>query len=164
MKKRLDELISFFRPSLFASLLFIIGTSNSELRAADENPKTLGSLVSDVEELNEVVYRYQLAGGWFSESDNAKLILTRLAMANGDFGLPRLVNPREEKFTAITAEVPPQNQKWVYWNTLTRRFQLWTGVAPNDVQIVTGFQRGKDKIFTAKVGKYSFKKKAAKAN
>ena len=60
MKKRLDELISFFRPSLFASLLFIIGTSNSELRAADENLKTLGSLVSDVEELNEELARETL--------------------------------------------------------------------------------------------------------
>ncbi|MDB4720666.1 hypothetical protein OAF65_03035 [Verrucomicrobiales bacterium] len=164
MKERLHVLISFLRASLFASLIFFIGTSNSDLRAADEDLKISESLVSDVEELNGIVYRYQLAGGWFSESDNAKLILTRLAMAHGDFGLPRLFHPREGRFIAITKDIPPQNQKWVYWNNSTRRFQLWRGVAPHDVQIVTRFLRDNDKTFTTKVDKTSLKKKAVKAN
>ena len=89
MKERLHTLIGFRSLSLFASLLFFIVTINSEIRAAEEDLTILQSLVSDVEELNEIVYRYQLAGGWFSETDDAKLILTRLAMAHGDFGLPR---------------------------------------------------------------------------
>ena len=33
-------------------------------------------LVEITHELNELVYRYDLAGGWFSETDTAKLILT----------------------------------------------------------------------------------------
>ena len=164
MKERIQALISFLRPNLFVPLVFFIGTSNCELRAADEDLKISESLASDVEELNVIVYRYQLAGGWFSESDNAKLVLTRLAMAHGDFGLPRLVHPREGRFIAVTAQTPPQNQKWVYWNNSTRRFQLWRGVAPHDVQIVTRFMRDKEKILTAKVDKISLKKKAAKAN
>ncbi|MBT7983700.1 MAG: hypothetical protein HN584_14155 [Akkermansiaceae bacterium] len=164
MKERIQALISFLRPNLFVPLVFFIGTSNCELRAADEDLKISESLASDVEELNVIVYRYQLAGGWFSESDNAKLVLTRLAMAHGDFGLPRLVHPREGRFIAVTAQTPPQNQKWVYWNNSTRRFQLWRGVAPHDVQIVTRFLRDKEKILTAKVDKISLKKKAAKAN
>lgn len=164
MKERLHVLISFLRASLFAPLIFFIGTSNSDLRAADEDLKISESLVSDVEELNGIVYRYQLAGGWFSESDNAKLILTRLAMAHGDFGLPRLFHPREGRFIAITKDTPPQNQKWVYWNNSTRRFQLWRGVAPHDVQIVTRFLRDNDKAFTTKFDKTSLKKKAVKAN
>ena len=164
MKERIQALISFLRPNLFVPLVFFIGTSNCELRAADEDLKISESLASDVEELNVIVYRYQLAGGWFSESDNAKLVLTRLAMAHGDFGLPRLVHPREGRFIAVTAQTPPQNQKWVYWNNSTRRFQLWRGVAPHDVQIVTRFLRDKEKNLTAKVDKISLKKKAAKAN
>ena len=164
MKERIQALISFLRPNLFVPLVFFIGTSNCELRAADEDLKISESLASDVEELNVIVYRYQLAGGWFSESDNAKLVLTRLAMAHGDFGLPRLVHPREGRFIAVTAQTPPQNQKWVYWNNSTRRFQLWRGAAPHDVQIVTRFLRDKEKILTAKVDKISLKKKAAKAN
>ncbi len=164
MKERIQALISFLRPSLFVPLVFFIVTINCELRAADEELKISESLASDVEELNVIVYRYQLAGGWFSESDNAKLVLTRLAMAHGDFGLPRLVHPREGRFIAVTAQTPPQNQKWVYWNNSTRRFQLWRGVAPHDVQIVTRFLRDKEKTLTAKVDKISLKKKAAKAN
>ena len=34
------------------------------------------NLVEITYELNELVYRYDLAGGWFSETDTAKLILT----------------------------------------------------------------------------------------
>jgi hypothetical protein len=85
-------------------------------------------------------------------------------MAHGDFGLPRLVHLREGRFIAVTSQTPPQNQKWVYWNNSTRRFQLWRGVAPHDVQIVTRFLRDKEKTLTAKVDKISLKKKAAKAN
>ncbi|MDE0569116.1 MAG: hypothetical protein OSB44_00440 [Verrucomicrobiales bacterium] len=164
MKERLHALNSLLRPSLFASLFFFISTSNFGLRAADEDLEVSETLVSDVEELNVIVYRYQLAGGWFSETDNTKLILTRLAMAHGDFGLPRLFYPREGRFIAIIADAPPQNQKWVYWNNSTRKFQLWRGAAPHDVQIVTRFLRDNNKTFTAKIDKTSLKKKAAKAN
>ncbi|MEC9328096.1 MAG: hypothetical protein VYC63_09285 [Verrucomicrobiota bacterium] len=163
MKERLHILIGFRGLSLFASLLFFIVTINSEIRAAEEDLKISQNLVSDVEELNEIVYRYQLAGGWFSETDDAKLILTRLAMAHGDFGLPRLFHPREGRFTAITTDVPPQNQKWVYWNNSTLRFQLWRGVATHDVQIVTRFLRGSDKNVAFKVVKKASNNNSVKA-
>ena len=163
MKERLHALNSLLRPSLFASLFFFISTGNFGLRAADENLEVSETLVSDVEELNVIVYRYQLAGGWFSETDNTKLILTRLAMAHGDFGLPRLFYPREGRFIAIIADAPPQNQKWVYWNNSTRRFQLWRGAATHDVQIVTRFLRGSDKTVAFKVVKKASNNNSVKA-
>ena len=79
------------------------------------------------------------------------------------FGLPRLFHPREGRFTAITTDVPPQNQKWVYWNNSTRRFQLWRGVATHDVQIVTRFLRGSDKTVAFKVVKKASNNNSVKA-
>ena len=163
MKERIHALTSFLRLSLFVFLLVFIGTSDFKLRATDENQRISQGLVSDVDELNVIVYRYQLAGGWFSETDNAKLILTRLAMAHGDFGLPRLFYPRERRFIAVVADTPPLNKKWVYWNSATKRFQLWRGVAPHDVQIVTRFITDNDKTLAVKAHGTSFEKKSAKA-
>ena len=163
MKERLHALTSFLRPCLFALFLVFICSSDFKLSATEEGPEISRDLVSDVEELNVIVYRYQLAGGWFSETDNAKLILSRLAMAHGDFGLPRLFQPRERRFIAVTADTPPPNKKWVYWNNSTRRFQLWRGVAPHDVQIVTRFLTENDKTFAVKSNRNSFDKKSAKA-
>ncbi len=163
MKERLHAVTYYLRPGLFALLLVFIATSDFKLSATEEDLKISRDLVSDVEELNLIVYRYQLAGGWFSETDDAKLILTRLAMAHGDFGLPRLFQTRERRFIAVTADTPPLNKKWVYWNNSTRRFQLWRGVAPHDVQIVTRFLTENDKTFAVKSNRNSFDKKSAKA-
>ena len=99
------------------------------------------ALVDIVDELNELVYRYDLAGGWFSETDNAKLVLTRLAMAHGDFGLPKPFGSREGRYLAVTATIPPKDKKWVYWNKSIQRFQVWRGAAPHLVQIVTAITR-----------------------
>ena len=163
MKERLHAVTYYLRPGLFALLLVFIGTSDFKLSATEEDLKISRDLVSDVEELNLIVYRYQLAGGWFSETDDAKLILTRLAMAHGDFGLPRLFQPRERRFIAVTADTAPLNKKWVYWNNSTKRFQLWRGVAPHDVQIVTRFLTENDKTFVAKTNRTYSEKKSAKA-
>ena len=43
-----------------------------------------------------------------------KLILIRLAMAHGDFGLPKPFGSKEGRYNAIVAKVPPKNKKWVY--------------------------------------------------
>lgn len=99
------------------------------------------ALVDIVDELNELIYRYDLAGGWFSETDNAKLVLTRLAMAHGDFGLPKAFGSREGRYLAVTAKTPPKDKKWVYWNKSIQRFQVWRGGAPHFVQIVTAITR-----------------------
>lgn len=104
------------------------------------------ALVDVVDELNELVYRYDLAGGWFSETDNAKLVLTRLAMAHGDFGLPKPFGSREGRYHAVTATIPPKDKKWVYWNKSIQRFQVWRGGAPHLVQIVTAITRASTQL------------------
>ena len=108
------------------------------------------ALVEIVDELNELVYRYDLAGGWFSESDNAKLVLTRIAMAHGDFGLPKAFGSRDGRYTAITSNTPPKDKKWAYWNNSIKRFQVWRGDSPHLVQIVTAIHRSSNQL-TSKV-------------
>ena len=83
------------------------------------------ALVEIVDELNELVYRYDLAGGWFSESDNAKLVLTRIAMAHGDFGLPKAFGSRDGRYTAITANTPPKDKKWGVTRVQNREIVNW---------------------------------------
>ena len=120
-------------------MLVLIIALPIEVSSAQNNQDP--NLVEITYELNELVYRYDLAGGWFSETDTAKLILTRLAMAHGDFGLPKPFGSKEGRYNAIVAKVPPKNKKWVYWNNSTRRFQIWRGKAPHQVQIVTSITR-----------------------
>ena len=84
---------------------------------------------------------FNLKGIAIGLSNTAKLILTRLAMAHGDFGLPKPFGSKEGRYNAIVAKVPPKNKKWVYWNNSTRRFQIWRGKAPHQVQIVTSITR-----------------------
>ena len=63
-------------------MLVLIIVLPIEVSSAQKNQDP--NLVEITHELNELVYRYDLAGGWFSETDTAKLILTRLAMAHGE--------------------------------------------------------------------------------
>ncbi|MCP4847257.1 MAG: hypothetical protein GY899_04830 [Verrucomicrobiaceae bacterium] len=98
-------------------------------------------LVADVETLNEIVMRYKRAGGWFSERDNAQRVMVRLAMAQGDFGITMLGKNSGHRMLPVIATQPPQSAKWAYWNVASEQFQVWRGVAPSKVQIVTRFAR-----------------------
>ena len=89
-------------------MLVLIIALPIEVTSAQNNQDP--NLVEITHELNELVYRYDLAGGWFSETDTAKLILTRLAMAHGDFGLPKPFGSKEGRYNALVAKVPPKNK------------------------------------------------------
>ena len=101
-------------------------------------------LVADVETLNEIAKRYKRAGGWFSERDNTQRVMARLAMAQGDFGITMLGKNSGHRMVPVIAAKPPQGAKWAYWNVTSERFQVWRGVAPCKVQIVTRFARRQD--------------------
>ena len=101
-------------------------------------------LVADVETLNEIVMRYKRAGGWFSERDNAQRVMVRLAMAQGDFGITMLGKNSGHRMVPVIATKPPQSAKWAYWNVASEQFQVWRGIAPPKVQIVTRFARRQD--------------------
>ena len=102
------------------------------------------SLIADVETLNGIVTRYKRAGGWFSERDNAQRVMVRLAMAQGDFGVTMLGKNSGHRMVPVIAVDPPQKAKWAYWNVASEQFQVWRGVAPHKVQIVTRFARRQD--------------------
>ena len=80
-------------------MLVLIIALPIEVTSAQNNQDP--NLVEITHELNELVYRYDLAGGWFSETDTAKLILTRLAMAHGDFGLPKPFGSKEGRYLSL---------------------------------------------------------------
>ena len=101
-------------------------------------------LVVDVDTLNEIVVCYKRAGGWFSERDNAQRVMVRLAIAQGDFGITLLGKNSGHRMVPVIANRAPQSAKWAYWNVSSERFQVWRGVAPNKVQIVTRFERRQD--------------------
>ena len=101
-------------------------------------------LVADVETLNEIVVRYKRAGGWFSERDNAQRVMVRLAMAQGDFGITMLGKNSGHRMVPVIAIKPPRSAKWAFWNVASEKFQVWRGVAPTKVQIVTRFARRQD--------------------
>ena len=101
-------------------------------------------LIADVEKLNEIVTRYKRAGGWFSPRDNAQRVMARLAMAQGDFGVTMLGKNTGHRMVPVIATEPPRKAKWAYWNVASEQFQIWRGVAPHQVQIVTRFARRQD--------------------
>jgi len=101
-------------------------------------------LVADVDMLNEIVGRYKRAGGWFSERDNAQRVMVRLAIAQGDFGITLLGRNSGHRMVPVIANRAPERAKWAYWNVGSKRFQVWRGVAPYKVQIVTRFERRQD--------------------
>ena len=101
-------------------------------------------LVADVDTLNEIVGRYKRAGGWFSERDNAQRVMVRLAIAQGDFGITLLGKNSGHRMVPVVANKAPKSAKWAYWNVTSERFQVWRGIAPYNVQIVTRFARRQD--------------------
>jgi len=101
-------------------------------------------LIADVETLNEIATRYKRAGGWFSPRDNAQRVMARLAMAQGDFGVTMLGKNTGHRMVPVIATEPPRKAKWAYWNVASEQFQVWRGVAPHQVQIVTRFARRQD--------------------
>jgi hypothetical protein len=131
-----------------ASILLSFSTLAAGLEQA--RPQGAGSerstdpLIADVDWLNDIVFRYELAGGWFGERDSAQLVISRLSYASGDYGLPLMGSRSGVKLVPVFAEEAPAAKRWAYWNVSTNRFDLWRGLAPKGVRIITHFKRRLD--------------------
>lgn len=101
-------------------------------------------LIADVDWLNDIVQRYEMAGGWFGERDSAQLVISRLSYASGDYGVPLMGNRSGVKLVPVFAAEPPAGKRWAYWNVITNRFDLWRGAAPEGARIITHFKRRLD--------------------
>ena len=130
-----------YAQSLALVTLFLTSTSQLTFSKSIWDEEVL---IADVEKLNEIVTRYKRAGGWFSPRDNAQRVMARLAMAQGDFGVTMLGKNTGHRMVPVIATEPPQKAKWAYWNVASEQFQIWRGVAPHQVQIVTRFARRQD--------------------
>lgn len=107
-----------------------------------DSGRTTDPLIMDVDWLNEIVARYEAAGGWFGELDSAQLVISRLSYAFGDYGVPLMGGGSSGvKLVPVLATQPPPGSRWAFWNVITRRFDLWRGPAPEDVGIITHFKR-----------------------
>ena len=130
-----------YAQSLALVTLFLTSTSQLTFSKSIWDEEVL---IADVEKLNEIVTRYKRAGGWFSPRDNAQRVMARLSMAQGDFGVTMLGKNTGHRMVPVIAAEPPRKVKWAYWNVASEQFQIWRGVAPHRVQIVTRFARRQD--------------------
>ncbi len=94
--------------------------------------------------LNEIVERYEGAGGWFGENDTAQLVINRLSYAGGAYGLPMMSAGTGVRLVPVHADAPPAGKRWAFWNVINNRFDLWRGPAPQGVKVITHFKRRHD--------------------